>query len=105
MSNDGPTEPRKSTDLTTRVLVVIVGAIASGSGLVTVTSTDDRIRRTEVEQTIQVIDVKIESIQKDMAALRRDVDRIDESGPAVGNRDFARRITNLEQELKDLVHR
>ncbi len=78
--------------------MVATGALSLSvvSGGYTISSTDDRIRASEVHTLLKIRDTELRHLHEQYRELKGQVDRIDRQGPAVGNSDLTRRIQSLE---------
>ncbi len=83
-----------------RMVAGLALALGVGSGGYTISTTDDRVRKAEVDSALRLRDVQIEHLREQYGDLKKQVERIDINGPAVGNRDFERRIKRLEDKVK-----
>ena len=100
--SDGPDNAGKSSDLLIRILIGLLVLVSGGNGIYTISSTDDRIRRAEVESALESRDKDIQHLREQYRELKEQVDRIDQNGPAVGNRGFERRISKLEDLTEEM---
>lgn len=100
MADNGPSYEGQSSQFLFRVVSSIALGLGVISGGYTVSTTDDRIRRAEVEAALRVRDAHLQHLETQYRELKEQVDRIDRSGPAVGNAGFERRISRLEERVK-----
>ncbi len=103
--DDGPDKPSQYADLVFRVLAVSGLSLGALSGGYTISTTDDRIRRAEVEVQLQLRDNELRYVREELRDLKQTVKRIDTSGPAVGNKTFAEQIHEHEKRIDALERR
>lgn len=99
---NGPDLPAEPSDRLFRLVASAALCLGVTSGGYTLSTTDDRIRRAEVESALRLRDVQIQYLDKRVDELNAVIRRIDTSGPAVGNPDFQRRIAKLEADIEAL---
>lgn len=99
---NGPDQSTEPGDRLFRLVAASALALGVGSGGYTLSTTDDRIRRAEVESALRLRDVQIQFLDKRVDELNAAIKRIDSAGPAVGNPDFQRRIAKLEADVEAL---
>ena len=80
-------------------VALILAIIGSGY---TISTTDDRIRKAEVEVALQVRDTRLDSLRREVDRLREDVQRIDRSGPTVSNPALAEMVRDHEKRLDEI---
>ena len=100
MAESGPSNESQSNQLLFRVVSTVALSLGVISGGYTVSTTDDRIRRAEVESALRIRDAHLEHLETQYQELREQVERIDRMGPAVGNAGFERRISRLEEKFE-----
>ena len=99
---NGRDQSAEPSDRLFRLVASAALALGVGSGGYTLSTTDDRIRRAEVESALRLRDVQIQYLDKRVDELNAAIKRIDTNGPAVGNPDFQRRISKLEADVEAL---
>ena len=100
--SDGPSDSSELSDRIFRVVASLALLLGVGSGGYTLSSTDDRIRKAEVELQLTVRDERIKSLDSRVRILQSEVQRIDRYGPTTGNAEFKRNIEDFEKRLDAL---
>jgi hypothetical protein len=99
---NGPDQSAEPSDRLFRLVAATALTLGVGSSGYTLSTTDDRIRRAEVESALRLRDVQIQYLDKRVDELNAAIKRIDSNGPSVGNPDFNRRISGLEKAVEAL---
>lgn len=99
---DGPSNRAEFSDLLFRVVASSALVLGVGSGGYTLSTADDRYRAAEARKDLQIRDVRINALEKRVDLLDQIVDRIDRTGPAVGNRDFAITLKELDRRIDQI---
>ena len=101
---DGPRNGTQFGDYIFRVGTAIALGLSAISGGYTVSTTDDRYRAADAQKDLILRDIKITHLSGQLEELRKQVNRIDTNGPAVGNQGYERRLQRLEQKVDELEH-
>lgn len=99
---NGPDQSAEPSDRLFRLVASAALCLGVGSGGYTLSTTDDRVRRVEVESALRLRDVQIQYLDKRVDELNSAIKRIDTSGPSAGNPDLYRRISSLEKAVEAL---
>ena len=97
---DGPDYRSELSDRIFRVVAASALALGVGSGGYTLSTTDDRVRKAEVLAELAIRDKELSHLHEQYQDLKKQVERIDRYGPAVGNADLERRISRLESKVE-----
>ena len=103
--DDKPTNGSKFNDVLFRILATAGLSLGAISGGITISSTDDRIRRAEVLVELRNRDLQIENLKEDIKEIKASVNRIDTHGPAIGNKSLRDRLEKHDERLDSLERR
>ena len=98
----GPSGGGKPSNFLFWVATYAALGLSTVSGGYTVSTHTERVSQDTFVAELKTRDLSIRYLDQQYKELKGQVDRIDGNGPAVGNRDFARRIERLEESIDKL---
>lgn len=99
---DGPGNGGELGDRVFRMVASAALMLGVGSGAWTISNSDDRYRAADAARDLQIRDTRIEHLQGEVQWLKAAVERIDKTGPTVGNQRLANQLENHEDRLDAL---